>query len=101
MYWLILFAALLAPAPHAVSLSWNPVTTYASGVVITEPVFYNVFRAQNKSRVFVKINSARVRGTTYTDSTVAAGVTYHYRVKSWTATQGGSGYSNQVSAFVP
>jgi fibronectin type 3 domain-containing protein len=98
---LILAALLQVTAPHSVSLSWNPVTAYASGVPITEPVFYNVFRAQNKSRMFTKINSARVRGTSFTDSSVLAGNTYHYRVKSWTATQGGSSYSNQVSAFVP
>jgi fibronectin type 3 domain-containing protein len=103
MAFLLLLVMLSAPpqTAHSVSLSWNPVTTYASGVPIAEPVLYNVFRAENKSRDFQRINSAHVKGTSYTDDTVQAGNTYHYKVKSWTATQGGSAYSNGVSAFVP
>ena len=104
MNFLLLLAMLSVPltqAAHSVSLAWNPVTTYASGVRITEPVLYNVFRCANKSRDFQRINPAHVWGTSYVDTTVQSGNTYHYKVKSWTATQGGSGYSNGVSIFVP
>jgi cellulose 1,4-beta-cellobiosidase len=81
-------------ASASITLKWQ---TVASNV----PIFYNVFRAENKNTNYQRVNSARVKGTTYTDSALTAGNTYHYRVKSWTATGGGSAYSNTASAFLP
>jgi|HubBroStandDraft_1064217.scaffolds.fasta_scaffold00161_3 hypothetical protein len=87
----------LTAQPNGVAslgLQWDPV---ASNVRI----FYNVFRRENKVVHFTRINPARLNGTTYTDSGLRSGTTYHYRVKSWTASGGGSAYSNEVSFFQP
>jgi hypothetical protein len=100
LYLVPLFAALLAvPAraqSHSVALSWT---------APTDPgVNYNVYRlagscpASGTAGAFVKINTAPVTSTSYTDSTVALGTSCYYV----TATLNGaeSVPSNTVSGVV-
>jgi len=79
---------------HSVALSWTASTS--SGVV-----GYRVYRATQSGGPYTLITNTAVVGTTFTDTTVAAGQTYFYVV---TAVDGGGNESinsNEVSATVP
>jgi hypothetical protein len=78
----------------SIGLKWDPV---ASNV----PVLYDIFRCENKSRNWQKINAFRAKHPWYDDTDLQPGNTYHYQVKAWTASGGESGYSNQASVFLP
>jgi len=54
-----------------VALSWNAVSD-ATG--------YNVYRSETTGSGFTKVNTERITGTTYEDTTVENGITYYYYV---------------------
>jgi hypothetical protein len=77
---------------YSVNLSWNSSNSPVSG--------YNVYRGTAPG-VYAKINSALDPVTIYTDSTVAAGVTYYYAATSVNSGGQESGYSSPVQVAVP
>ena len=78
---------------HSVSLTWTASTS--------TNVTYNVYRSATSNSGYLKINSAPVSVTSYTDSPVQAGQTYYY-VATAVATSGTeSAYSNQATAVIP
>jgi len=82
-----------APPQHIVALSWMDTS---SGVV-----GYNIYRGSISGGPYTKINSALNATTSYTDSTVQAGLTYYYATTAVDGTGRESGYSNQVPAVIP
>ena len=68
-----IFARKEADSPHSVTLSWNASKSSVGG--------YNVYREFQYGGP-VKLTSALVAGTVYTDNTVAGGRTYSYYVTS-------------------
>jgi hypothetical protein len=78
---------------HFVALSWTASTSPG--------VAYNVYRGTVSGGPYVKLNSATVPGTSYTDSPVASGQTYFYVVTAVDSNNIESAYSNEVSAAVP
>jgi hypothetical protein len=79
---------------HYVDLAWTASTS--SGVT-----GYDIYRGTASGGPYTQINSSSVAGTTYTDSTVAAGQTYYYVATAVNSSGVQSGYSNQASATVP
>jgi hypothetical protein len=78
---------------HSVTLSWTASTSTVSG--------YNVYRSTTSGGPYTLLTSTLVAGTTYTDSTVQAGVTYFYVVTAVDANGSQSVNSNEASAAVP
>jgi Abnormal spindle-like microcephaly-assoc'd, ASPM-SPD-2-Hydin len=78
-------------APETVSLHWAG----ASGAV-----GYYVYRGSKSGGPYVKLNSAAVTVTDYTDGAVSAGQTYYYVVTSVNSAQVQSSYSNQAEASI-
>ena len=81
---------------YNVGLSWNASNSQnVSG--------YNVYRAVYASACgsFSKINSTLNTGTTYTDGTVASGVTYCYATTAVNSNNEESAYSNQAQVGIP
>jgi len=81
------------PVQHSVTLSWTASTSTVVG--------YNVFRSTTSGGPYTLLTSSPVASTTYTDSTVQAGVTYFYVVTAVDSSGNESVYSNQASATVP
>jgi len=81
-------------AAHSVSLSWTASTS-------SNVTGYNVYRGTQSSGPYTKVNSSRVAGTTYTDSTVQAGQTYYYVATAVDSSNNESVYSNQAPAVIP
>jgi len=79
---------------HSVALSWTASTS--SGVV-----GYRVYRATQSGGPYTLITNTAVVGTTFTDTTVAAGQTYFYVVTAVDGSGNESVNSNEVSATVP
>ena len=77
---------------YSVSLSWSASTSDVVG--------YNVYRGTSAGS-YSKINTAPDSATTFTDSTVAAGVTYYYAATSVSSSGQESGYSTPVQVSVP
>ncbi len=73
-----------------VALSW----TASSGAVA-----YDVYRSPLTGGGYVKLNSAPVGGTSFTDDGAANGRTYYYVVRALDAAGNESGPSNEVSAL--
>lgn len=84
-------SAVAEAAPEAISLQW----ARASGTA-----GYYVYRGPKSGVPYVKLNSAAVAVTAYTDSSVSAGQTYYYVVTSVNSTQEQSSYSNQAEASI-
>jgi hypothetical protein len=85
--------ALSGTGIHDVVLSWSASSSSVTG--------YNVYRGtKSGGESATPLNSSAVTGTTFTDTSVAAGQTYYYVV---TAVDGStqSSDSNQASATVP
>jgi hypothetical protein len=82
-----------AQGSHSVSLSWERGSSSAVG--------YNVFRSASSGGPFQQINSALDSSTNYTDSTVAAGMTYYYVTTEVNAQGQQSAYSNMAEAVIP
>ncbi|ADQ45037.1 glycoside hydrolase family 16 [Caldicellulosiruptor kronotskyensis 2002] len=76
---------------YSVSLSWSPVER-ATG--------YNIYRSENSSGPYTKVNATAITSTTYTDSDVDAGKTYYYKVSAVNE-YGESALSQAVSATTP
>jgi len=79
---------------HYVSLSW----TASSSSNIAG---YNLYRAAVSGGPYTKLNSSLISGTTYTDSSVLAGLTYYYVSTSVNTSNLESAYSNQSTTVVP
>lgn len=77
---------------YTVSLSW---TASSSSVV-----GYNVYRG-TAAGSYSKINTALDSGTTYSDSTVASGVTYYYAATAVNSAGEESSYSTPIEVPVP
>jgi hypothetical protein len=81
------------PVSHSVTLTWTASASTVSG--------YNVYRSTVSGGPYTKLNSTPVAGTTYTDSTVQAGLTYFYVVTSVDSSGVESANSAEVSATIP
>lgn len=86
--------SLVAPPPHYAALSWTASTS--QGIL-----GYNVYRSLTSAGPYTKLNSSLVSGTSYVDSTVAAGQTYYYVATAVGPGNIESAYSNQASATIP
>ena len=85
------------PVPHSVTLNWT---------VSTSPNLkgYNVYRSATSGGPYAKVNSALILGgstTTYTDTTVLAGLTYYYVATAVDNSDNESAYSNEAQAVIP
>ncbi len=78
---------------HSVTLSWTASTSTVVG--------YNIYRSTVPGGPYTLVTSSPVSTTTYTDTTVQAGVTYYYVVTAVDASGNESVYSNEASASVP
>jgi hypothetical protein len=78
---------------HSMTLNWSASTSTVVG--------YNVYRSTTSGGPYTLITSSPVAGTTYTDTTVQAGVTYFYVVTAVDSSGNESAYSNEASATVP
>jgi hypothetical protein len=81
------------PVSHSVTLTWTASAPAVSG--------YNVYRSTISGGPYTKLNSSFITTTSYTDSTVQAGLTYYYVVTSVDSTGVESVFSTQVSATIP
>ena len=81
------------PKPHSVTISWTPSTSPVVG--------YSIYRAASPGGPYMKLNSAPVSATQYTDTTVEAGHTYAYHVTAVGAKGVESLPSQDTSATVP
>lgn len=78
---------------HEVDLAWNASSSVTTG--------YNVYRGSKPSGPYTKLNSSLVTSTTYTDTTVQAGLIYYYVTTAVDAQGLESAYSNEAEATVP
>ena len=84
----------ITPKQHSVSLSWDASST--------SNVQYNVYRgAQHLGPYSVKLNSAPLSSTSFTDSTVHNGTTYYYVVTAVDGDSVESDYSNEATVGIP
>lgn len=81
------------PVSHSATLTWTASTSAVSG--------YNVYRSTISGGPYTKLNSSLITTTSYTDSTVQAGLTYYYVLTSVDSTGVESVFSTQVSATIP
>jgi len=103
---LVAFLAALASAgqglptgtPHSVTLTWTaPSPVGGSGTISG----YNVYRSAANAAVYMKLNTALNAGLTYTDTSVAAGVSYSYCVTTVDTLNEESACSTPATANVP
>jgi hypothetical protein len=80
--------------PHAATLTWSASTS-------SNVAGYNIYRSTTSGGPYTKINSSLVNGTTYTDLSTLAGVTYYYVVTAVDGSSNESSYSNQTQGSVP
>ncbi len=78
---------------HSVSLSWDASTSTVTG--------YNVYRSTTSGSGYVKLNGTPINKLTYTDGSVASGITYFYVATSVDSGGDESTDSNQAVAVVP
>jgi hypothetical protein len=78
---------------HSVDLSWAASTSSVSG--------YNIYRSSFAGGPYTKINSAISTGTAFTDTTIQAGITYYFVVKSVNSAGVESLPSNEVKVITP
>lgn len=81
------------PKPHSVTITWTSSTSPVVG--------YYIYRAPAPGGAYVKLNSAPVNATQYTDTTVEPGHTYAYHVTSVSSNRMESRPSEDISATVP
>jgi len=81
---------------HEVNLSWEAPASSAVPIV-----GYNSYRSTGGSSTYQLLNSSPDAQTTYVDSSVQAGVTYDYIVKSVDSSGLESTPSNEVAATIP
>jgi len=87
------FDAQTAPQPHSVDLKWK--------ASVSRVVGYNVYRSEMTQGPYIKLTSAPVRTTNYTDRSVQSGHTYLYAVTAVDSKGKESAYSNQAKASIP
>jgi len=78
---------------HTVSVAWTGSTSTVSG--------YNIYRGSTSGGPYSKLNSALIPGTSFTDNSVQAGLTYFYVTTAVNSSNVESSYSNQAQAIVP
>jgi len=78
---------------HSVSLTWTASTSTVIG--------YNVYRSTTSGGPYTLITNSPVTGTSFSDTTVQAGVTYFYVVTAVDASGNESVNSNEVSVTIP
>jgi hypothetical protein len=79
---------------YSVALSWTASTS-------SDVVGYNLFRSTTGGGPFTQINPAVIAGTTYQDTSVAAGKTYYYVTTAVNGSGEQSAHSAQTSAAIP
>jgi hypothetical protein len=62
---------------------------------------YNLFRSTTNGGPYTQINPIVIAGTTYQDTSVAAGKTYYYVTTTVSGSGKQSAYSAQTSAAIP
>jgi fibronectin type 3 domain-containing protein len=82
-----------APHPHSVDLKWK--------ASVSRVVGYNVYRSETDGEPYIKLTSAPVRTTNYTDRSVQSGHTYLYAVTAVDSKGKESVHSNQAKALIP
>jgi hypothetical protein len=82
------------PQPHSVDLTWS---ASQSGDVVG----YNIYRSTVSGSGYTKVNGTLNSDTSYTDTTVTAGLTYFYIAKAVDGNDMESGSSNEVQVAVP
>jgi fibronectin type 3 domain-containing protein len=82
-----------ASRPHSVDLKWK--------ASVSRVVGYNVYRSETDGGPFLKLTSAPVRVTNFTDRNVQSGHIYFYAVTAVDSKGKESGYSNQIKAPIP
>jgi len=85
-----------AAAAYSVDLSWS--APESSPVQIAG---YRIYRANGGSSSYAELNSSLESGTSYTDSTVQAGVSYDYYVESVDAAGVSSAPSSAFAVAIP
>ena len=79
---------------HTVGLTW--LASPSTGVV-----GYNVYRRSTATGTPVKLNSAIITGTSFTDTTIQLGQTYYYSATSVDTSGVESAQSSQAVAIIP
>ena len=82
-----------SPHPHSVDLKWK--------ASVSRVVGYNVYRSETDGGPYIKLTSAPVRATNYTDRSVQSGHTYVYAVTAVDGKAKESVHSNHVKALIP
>jgi hypothetical protein len=78
---------------HSVDLSWGASTSAVSG--------YNIYRSTVSGGPYTKIKSVPSPGTTVTDGTIQAGITYFFVVRGVNSAGVESLPSNEVQVITP
>jgi hypothetical protein len=81
------------PHPHSADLKWK--------ASVSRVVGYNVYRSETDGGPYIKLTSAPVRATNYTDRSVQSGHTYFYAVTAVDSRGKESERSNQAKALIP
>jgi len=79
---------------YSVELSWSASTS-------SDVLGYNLFRSTTNGGPYTQINPIVIAGTTYQDTSVAAGKTYYYVTTTVSGSGKQSAYSTQTSAAIP
>ena len=82
-----------AMSGHTVELQWEESLTSVAG--------YNIYRSSEQDGSYTKLESSPVAGASYTDTGLAAGQTYFYRIVAVDANNVESDASEQISVTVP
>ena len=82
-----------APQPHSVDLKWKASISRVAG--------YNVYRSETDGGPYIKLTSAPVRATNYTDRSVQSGHIYFYAVTAVDSKGKESIHSSQAKASIP
>ena len=83
----------LQQSRHSVALAWDPSTSNVQG--------YYIYRGAPASGVYLKLNSAPVANTQFTDTSVGTGQSYGYVVTAVDAATVESAYSDEVRVVIP
>ena len=89
----ISFSGTGAAVSYSTALSWTASTSVVTG--------YNVYRGTTSGGPYTKLTTSVDANTSYSDTSVQAGLTYYYVVTSVNSSGVESIYSSQVSATIP
>ena len=81
------------PHPHSADLKWK--------ASVSRVVGYNVYRSETDGGPYIKLTSAPVRTTNYTDRSVQSGHTYFYAVTAVDGKGKESVHSNHAKVLIP